>query len=216
MRVFWLTSIYPHCPSSFTDASPSEKPVASQYVGGMLWSLPFTLANPLVFSVQFPKDAKGSCARVVIILKDNKETIKKFNLFIAVKVGNRPDPSNLLHATYYLHRLYTNNIKHPEHTLPGVLWRFAYSRNCNLYGIVLKIDPFAISARRFILRISTTHSAKSSGCNTLSGLPSVNPPCILISVAIVLGVRVTTRISSFRHSAIIDCESEITAALEAA
>src|SRR5690606_25945393 len=84
------------------------------------------------------------------------------------------------------------------------------------YGFVEKIEPLAIIARRFIFRISRTHSAKSSGCSTLSGLPSVSPPWMDISEAMVLGVSVITRMFSLRHSAIMDCERDITAALDAA
>src|SRR5690606_8940024 len=95
-------------------------------------------------------------------------------------------------------------------------WKTALSERQQGYGFVLKIDPLAIRARRFIFRISNTHCAKSSACSTFSGLPSVNFSCMLMSVAMVLGVSVVTRISSLRHSAIMDCESDITAALDAA
>lgn len=84
------------------------------------------------------------------------------------------------------------------------------------YGFVEKIEPLAISALLFIFRMSLTHSAKSSGCSTLSGLPSVNPPWMDMSDAMVLGVSVITRMLCFLHSAIIDCDKETTAAFDAA
>lgn len=85
-----------------------------------------------------------------------------------------------------------------------------------IYGFVEKIDAFAIKALLLNFKMSVISSAKSSGCNTFSGFPSVIfRSDIVISVAIVLGVKVVTRIFSFLISYINDSEKPITADLEA-
>lgn len=64
-------------------------------------------------------------------------------------------------------------------------------------------------------KFAIINSAKSSGCNTDSGFPSVKPNSLDISDAMVLGIKVHTRILCLRTSRISESAMPITANLDA-
>src|SRR5690606_33092714 len=83
------------------------------------------------------------------------------------------------------------------------------------YGLVDQMPASLINTRRFSFNWHTKNSAKSSGCITLSGLPSVSLSSTARSVATVLGVKVVTRMLCFRTSCINDSDKPISPNLEA-
>src|SRR5690606_22259660 len=83
------------------------------------------------------------------------------------------------------------------------------------YGLVDHKDADFNNALLGNNSASTINAAKSSGCKTLSLLPSVKFKSLAISVAIVLGVKVITRMLFFLTSFIKDSDMPITANFEA-
>src|ERR1700754_5192149 len=84
-----------------------------------------------------------------------------------------------------------------------------------VYGFVDHKPASFTTTRRFSFSCEMTNSAKSSACMTFSGLPSVSFRFIAISVAMVLGVSVKTRIFDFRTSSISDSDIPIKPNFEA-
>src|SRR5699024_7613961 len=92
-----------------------------------------------------------------------------------------------------------------------------FTCNCMelFYGFVDHKPADLTNARGCSLSWCTINSAKSSGCSTFSGLPSVKFSWYARSVATVLGVSVVTRILCLRTSCIIDSERPINPNFEA-